>query len=464
MRESYRLFLMGTIVAILAIGNASGQSASSQSLAQAMVGSWAIGGIDRCSSAPYQVSLAERILLFRDRTGKVTREAVEDDADDRLKTRALDAQGAQQNAIWIYQRKSTSTISVTNTLTGRSFNIFRCEAGPEETLLPSNRSPVVPPAQAASASAGAPVSLPRSLSPAELDVLQRRISEKWAGDRNARGIESFIVDIRVNLDASGVVNAAEIVSSQGAPADSLNSFAQSIRRAVLIASPLRLPPGRSDLLNGNLILSFKGNVFGNDPDEERRRQQEAQRQRQIEEQQARVRLEQEAAERRRIEAEREAQSRERAAVHRRAFEAYKNRPKHILEKVLNYQSFANEDGETRDPDNSMFWVSGEGGEKCVMTLRVPPWHPLNPSALGRDGQPLQPVLGGYMTLTYGQAKIDIREFNERGFRFSPIAAGDEKVKIPIFTDGVITPRPVADRLSRAWRLAFNECPGKRSEF
>ncbi|MFZ9416460.1 MAG: hypothetical protein ACO3CS_16575 [Alphaproteobacteria bacterium] len=77
-------------------------------------------------------------------------------------------------------------------------------------------------------------------------------------DPGARGIDSFVVDIRVTLDASGVVKSAEIVKTQGAPADSLNAFAQGARRAVFIASPLRIPQGRSDILDGNLILTFRG--------------------------------------------------------------------------------------------------------------------------------------------------------------------------------------------------------------
>jgi len=92
----------------------------------------------------------------------------------------------------------------------------------------------------------------------EVGSLRRQVEDKWVKDHGARGIESFVVDIRVTLDASGVVKSAEIVKTQGAPADSLNAFAQGARRAVFIASPLKIPPGRSDLLDGNLILTFRG--------------------------------------------------------------------------------------------------------------------------------------------------------------------------------------------------------------
>jgi len=98
----------------------------------------------------------------------------------------------------------------------------------------------------------------RPLSSEEVGALRRQVEDKWVKDPGARGIDSFVVDIRVTLDASGVVKAAEIVKTQGAPADSLNAFAQGARRAVFIASPLRIPQGRSDILDGNLILTFRG--------------------------------------------------------------------------------------------------------------------------------------------------------------------------------------------------------------
>jgi outer membrane biosynthesis protein TonB len=98
----------------------------------------------------------------------------------------------------------------------------------------------------------------RPLSSEEVGALRRQVEDKWVKDPGARGIDSFVVDIRVTLDASGVVKSAEIVKTQGAPADSLNAFAQGARRAVFIASPLRIPQGRSDILDGNLILTFRG--------------------------------------------------------------------------------------------------------------------------------------------------------------------------------------------------------------
>ena len=108
----------------------------------------------------------------------------------------------------------------------------------------------------------APTAPLRPLSEEEVGALHRQVEDRWALDPGARGIESFVVDIRVTLDASGAVKSAEIVKSQGAPADSLNAFAQGARRAVFSASPLRIPQGR--VLDGHLILTFRGAAMRRD--------------------------------------------------------------------------------------------------------------------------------------------------------------------------------------------------------
>ncbi len=70
----------------------------------------------------------------------------------------------------------------------------------------------------------------------------------------------------------------------------------------------------------------------------------------------------------------------------------------------------------------------------------------------------------HIQFTYGSVKINVRDFNINGFRYSPSAAGDEKIKVPIFTVPELGSRPVDNRLRQAWGLAFKECPGKKSEF
>ncbi len=109
-----------------------------------------------------------------------------------------------------------------------------------------------------SASAG-PFNPLQPLSSVEEGAIRGHVEQRWNKDRGARGIESFVVEIKVWLGANGAVQDAKVEKTAGAPADSLRSFADSARRAVLVASPLPIPPARAaDLAGGNLILTFRG--------------------------------------------------------------------------------------------------------------------------------------------------------------------------------------------------------------
>ena len=139
---------------------------------------------------------------------------------------------------------------------------------PDSVLRDLTRQPrVQPPAQPAqqqanaSASrraANAPFDPTRPLSSAEEGAIRGHVEKNWLKDRGAKGIESFVVDIRVWIQPSGVVERAEIDKTSGAPAEPLRAFAEGARRAVLKSEKLPIPPTRSDLAGGNLILTFRG--------------------------------------------------------------------------------------------------------------------------------------------------------------------------------------------------------------
>ncbi|MBL8808129.1 MAG: hypothetical protein JNN22_14890 [Rhodospirillales bacterium] len=124
--------------------------------------------------------------------------------------------------------------------------------------------------------------------------------------------------------------------------------------------------------------------------------------------------------------------------------AYSKREKTLLEKVVNYSLTGIEDG-----DELNFSVSGiDGNHRCVVT-----------SYMG------SPQLG-----RIDISSIDIRSFNERGFRINIAklaqgallySYGDESRKLtaPFAFGG-----PVLERLQKAWGLAFKECPGRVSAF
>jgi hypothetical protein len=68
--------------------------------------------------------------------------------------------------------------------------------------------------------------------------------------------------------------------------------------------------------------------------------------------------------------------------------------------------------------------------------------------------------------------VDIRTLNSNGFQFreeviqnlgihSFLVTGDERTKM---VNWFRNPKPVLERLQRAWGLAFRECPGRRSAF
>ncbi len=121
--------------------------------------------------------------------------------------------------------------------------------------------------------------------------------------------------------------------------------------------------------------------------------------------------------------------------------SYRERQKSLLERIFNYSQLANEDGA-----DVAFWVSGDDGRhKCILSQYL---------------------------FERKSLEIDIRQLSQTGFRISQSQArnllgqsvpvwrfGDEKVSFQADENG-----QVLERLQRAWGLAFQECPGRRSEF
>ena len=125
-------------------------------------------------------------------------------------------------------------------------------------------------------------------------------------------------------------------------------------------------------------------------------------------------------------------SAERAQQMRAEWEAYSRRPKTLLEQILNYTCSGSEEG-----IDIYYWISGANGQhQCILTSG---------------------------NRQYDNRQIDIRRFNERGFRISlregSVIFGDERNWFRCSSSA-----PLLDRLQRAWGLAFRECPGVRSAF
>ncbi len=114
---------------------------------------------------------------------------------------------------------------------------------------------------------------------------------------------------------------------------------------------------------------------------------------------------------------------------------YEKREKTLLETILNYSSTADENGKVLG--RAVYWISGkDNANKCVMTNM------------------------------YDDKVIDLREMNEKGFRIKTTNTGlkgyifgDEKTGFATFYVG-----QVMERMTKAWGIAFRECPGKKSAF
>jgi Sel1 repeat len=107
------------------------------------------------------------------------------------------------------------------------------------------------------------------------------------------------------------------------------------------------------------------------------------------------------------------------------WQEYQAREKTLIEKVLNYSSTALEEGTAED-----YWVIDQN-DKCSAVRQYP----------------------------VGELVVNIRKFNIRGFRYSPEFFGDETQRFMTFARD-----QRMERLEKAWALAFQECPGKKSDF
>lgn len=269
-----------------------------------------------------------------------------------------------------------------------------------------------------------------NISPAELHAIIEKFRSCLSRPSISMESEIISVGIRLQVDSRGTVRNTF-------PAQDLSSdprrraIYESIRRAFLDprCGELSIPTHKyTTLMSSVLIFNMQGQGFtvsidSPPPAELERRRRELER----------LRLEQEAREL----AERERQQQRQNFSSQLAL--YQRREKTLLEQILNYSTTSFENGSTE-----LFWISGyRGDHRCVLT----------------------PIESNPALETYN--KIDIRNFNERGFRvnrelllgaFWIFRIGDEATSLT--TAAPVVPQ----RLQDAWRLAFRECPGRRSAF
>lgn len=123
--------------------------------------------------------------------------------------------------------------------------------------------------------------------------------------------------------------------------------------------------------------------------------------------------------------------------HKEMWETYRSRDKTILEQVMNYSDMGLIEGREQ-----RFWIS-DNNEKCIVEV----------------------VKGDEFNFTLNVSRIDIRELNQTAFRVdfdfntNKYIMRTEEVYFRVSANNVD-----GDRLQKAWRLAFSECPGKKSAF
>lgn len=87
------------------------------------------------------------------------------------------------------------------------------------------------------------------------DFIRAQVERRWNLDRREIGAHEWIVGIRILLARDGKVLRAEIVRDTRHTSDSYLDFARSARNAVLVSSPLALPPGTYTLAH-DIVVDF----------------------------------------------------------------------------------------------------------------------------------------------------------------------------------------------------------------
>jgi hypothetical protein len=102
-----------------------------------------------------------------------------------------------------------------------------------------------------------------SLSEREKDYIRQQIQENWILDVGMAGLEAMTVQIEVAMNPDGSVQTARIDPATDNGNPNWRSFAQSCLRAVLRASPLRMPAKWPYAAWKRMTLVFNGREMAN---------------------------------------------------------------------------------------------------------------------------------------------------------------------------------------------------------
>jgi outer membrane biosynthesis protein TonB len=89
------------------------------------------------------------------------------------------------------------------------------------------------------------------------DFIRAQVQRRWYMDRAAIKRRDWVVAIHIHIEPNGRVSAADIVDDARVPLDSAyRGFALSARNAVLLSSPLAIPPGTYDIAK-DIVIDFE---------------------------------------------------------------------------------------------------------------------------------------------------------------------------------------------------------------
>jgi TonB family protein len=94
------------------------------------------------------------------------------------------------------------------------------------------------------------------LTEGEKDMIRQQIEQAWLVDPGMPGLDKMTVDIKVQMNPDGSVQSARIDESTNNGDPNWRIFAEATRRAVLKASPLRMPPEKPYEAWAKMTLHF----------------------------------------------------------------------------------------------------------------------------------------------------------------------------------------------------------------
>jgi len=101
------------------------------------------------------------------------------------------------------------------------------------------------------------------MSSSEKDAIASQVGNNWYLDPGKKGFEDFVVEIRATLAQDGTVLTAVIVDQTRMATDAnYRAAAEAARRAVLKASPLKVPPEKYDTWKTMLLRFTPQGVMG----------------------------------------------------------------------------------------------------------------------------------------------------------------------------------------------------------